>query len=150
MKTTVHYSRKKDSKGYQVVEVASGKLLAQFGSGPAEKYLAERIQLQMEYPEVLRAADRIVARYPELRKRALKAAVLYDVGHVHVNGAEHSYDVDSQTEGDMAYRVDLQYSTCSCPDFEGALLGRNHSAPWCNDQPICKHIVAAHLFEMLS
>ena len=149
MKTTVHYSRKKGSKGYQVIEIVTGKLLAQFGSGPSEKYFAERLQLQMEYPEVLRLADRIVARYPELRKRALKAAMLYAEGYVHVNGGAHLYDVMSQS-GEGQYYVDLEFSTCSCPDWEGALLGRNHSAPWCNDQPICKHLVAAHLFEMMA
>ena len=149
MRTTLHYSRKKDSRGYQVIEVATGKMVAQFGSGPSEKYRAERFQLQVEYPQVLRLADRIVAKYPELRKRALKAAQLYVEGHVHLNGAEHCFDVDSQSENGPTYTVELRFNTCTCPDWEGALLGRRHGAPWCSNQPMCKHLVAARMFEML-
>ena len=38
---------------------ATGKVLAQFGSGAYERYRADRCQLQMEHPQVLRLADRI-------------------------------------------------------------------------------------------
>jgi prepilin-type processing-associated H-X9-DG protein len=148
MKTTLAYSRQKESRGYQVID-PTGNVLAQFGSGPYERYMAERFQLTMEAPQVLRLADRIVAKYPELRKRALRAAMLYVDGHVHVNGAEQVFDVDSQNGGGQ-YEVDLNVSSCGCPDWEGALLGRKHSAPWCDGQPVCKHIMAAHLFEMLN
>jgi hypothetical protein len=119
------------------------------GAGPEEKYSAQHFQLRLEHPRVLRLADLITATYPEFRKRALKAAMLYAEGHVHTNGAPRCFDVDSQGGG-CRYHVDLNFSTCTCPDWEGALLGHHHSAPWCNDQPMCKHLVAAHLFEMLS
>ena len=147
MKSQVRYSRKAQARGYQVIDT-TGRLLAQFGSGPYERYRAERFQLKMEHPQVLRLADRIVAKYPELRKRALKAAILYVDGHVHLNGAERLFDVDSQNGGGQ-YEVDLNVSTCGCPDWEGALLGRKHSAPWCDGNPMCKHLIAAHLHEMM-
>jgi hypothetical protein len=97
MKTTVRYCRKKEDRGYQVVDT-TGKVLTQFGSGPHEKYMAEHFQLRVEQPQVLRLADRITATYPELRKRALKAATLYAEGHVHTNGAPRRFDVDSQAQ----------------------------------------------------
>lgn len=148
MRTEVCYCRKAESRGYQVID-ATGKVLAQFGSGAYERYRAERFQLQMEHPQVLRLADRITQKYPELRKRALKAAMLYVDGHVHLNGSGHVYDIDSQNGGGQ-YEVDLNVSSCGCPDWEGALLGRRHSAPWCDGSPMCKHLVAAHLYEMLN
>lgn len=149
MRTTVRYCRKGEARGYQVVETATGKVLAQLGTGASEKYRAERFQLQVEHPRVLRLADRVVSRYPELKRRALRAAVLYVEGHVHPNGAEHGFDVDSQS-GERRYEVDLNFNTCTCPDWEGALVARHHSAPWCNGQPMCKHLVAARMFERLT
>ena len=98
MRTAIHYSRKGDSQGYHVVDTITGELLARFASGTYERYRAERFQLQLEHPYVLRLADRIVAKYPELRKRALKAAMLYVEGHVRLNGAEHVFDVRSKCE----------------------------------------------------
>jgi hypothetical protein len=148
MRTQIHYCRKADGRGYQVVDI-SGRVLAQFGTGSYEKYRAERFQLQMEHPQVLRLADRITKEYPELPKRALRAATLYVEGHVHLNGAEHVYGVDSQSGGGQ-YLVHLQFSSCSCPDWEGALSGRRYSTPWCEGKPACKHIVAALVFEMLN
>jgi hypothetical protein len=97
METTVRYCRKTEGRGYQVVDT-TGKVLARFGSGPYEKYMAEHFQLRLEQPQVLRLADRITATYSELRKRALKAATLYAEGHVHTNGAPRCFDVDSQAK----------------------------------------------------
>jgi len=150
VKTEIHYRREEPHRGYQVIEIGTGRLMAQFGSGPYEKYQAERFQVKIECPQVLRLADRIVAKYPELRKRALKAVMLHAEGRVHRNGAEHCFDVDSQSKEELSYKVDVRFGTCTCPDFEGALLGRRHSSPWCNGQPMCKHLVAAHMFEMLN
>jgi len=148
VRTQILYHRKGGRPGYQVVDTATGEVFARFGSGSYEKYLAERLQLQVEQPQVLRLADRVAAKYPELRKRALRAGFLYVAGHVHLNGSERVYDVRSQNGGGL-YVVDLNSGTCSCADWEGALLGRKYSAPWCGGKPVCKHIVAAHMYEMM-
>ena len=149
MKTTVHYSRKKDSKGYQVIEVATGELLAQFGSGPAERYRAERFQVKVEHPDVLRLADRVAGKYPELKRRALRAAMLYVDQKVRLNGAEGHYYVGSQSKSDVTYDVDTELGSCTCVDWENGLLGMSKAAPWCGNGPKCKHLLACYLAQIL-
>lgn len=71
----------------------TGRVPAQSGSGSHERYLAKRPQLQAEAPQVLCLADCITHKYPEFSNRALKAAMLYVHGRVHLDGSEHVYGV---------------------------------------------------------
>jgi len=148
MKTQLYYSRKADARGYQVID-ASGKVLVQFGSGCYERYRAERFQLQLERPDILRVADRVLARYPELRGRLLRGAQLCASGHVELNGAEGRYYVRSQSNNDVIYDVDTELGSCTCLDWENGLLGLSRAAPWCGNGPKCEHLVAAYMAHML-
>lgn len=73
----------------------TGRVPTQSGSGSHERYLAKRPQLQAEAPQVLRLADRITHNYPEFSNGALKAAMLYVQGSVHLDGREHVCGVRS-------------------------------------------------------
>jgi len=149
MKTAICYSRSKHTRGYQVVSLETGRVLAQFGSGPQEKAKAERAQLERECPKALALADRIARKYPELKARALRGAQLYALGHVRRNGAEGRYDVRSQSKPGVTYQVNVQLGSCTCPDWENSLLGMDRAAPWCGNGPKCKHLLACYMAQML-
>jgi hypothetical protein len=107
-----------------------GQVLAQFGIGAGEKQRALRYQLRLESPEILRVSDRLLAKYPELRARLLRAAQLCALGNVELNGSPGHYYVHSQSETDVVYDVDTVLSSCTCPDLEQRLLGTSRAAPW--------------------
>jgi hypothetical protein len=148
MQTQVKYCRRIEGRGYQVVD-GGGDILAQFGTGPGEKQRALRHQLQLEHPEILRASDRLLAKYPELRARLLRAAQLCASGNVELNGSPGHYYVKSQSEQAVVYDVDTVTGSCTCPDWENGLLGISRAAPWCGNGPKCKHLLASYIAQTL-
>jgi hypothetical protein len=148
MQTQVGFCRKTDGRGYQVVD-SDGQVLAQFGVGAGEKQRALRYQLQLENPEILRVSDRLLAKYPELRARLLRAAQLCASGNVQLNGSPGHYYVSSQSGNDVVYDVDTALSSCTCPDWEQGLLGISRAAPWCGTGPKCKHLLASYIAQTL-
>ncbi len=92
-------------------------------------------QLGGEAPQALALAQSLSAAYPELRERALRAVALVADGAVHLDGGPGLYHVASQAKGDV-YDVDLNASTCTCPDWE-------QRAPEVNGRRLCKHVLAA-------
>lgn len=101
-------------------------------------------QLGGEAPQALALAQSLSAAYPELRERALKAVALAADDAVRVDGGlgNHPggaglYHVASQAKGgEEVYDVDLNASTCTCPDWE-------QRAPEVNGRRLCKHVLAA-------
>lgn len=93
-------------------------------------------QLTQEAPEVLALAQPLIAAHPVLTDRALRAVALVANGAVQANGSAGCYHVRSQQGKQAGYEVDLDTSTCTCPDWE-------QRAPTVNGRTLCKHILAA-------
>ena len=92
-------------------------------------------QLAEEAPQAVALAQPLIAAYPELADRALRAVALVADGAVRPNGSEGSFYVTSQ-QGKDSYLVDLAASTCTCMDWE-------QRAPEVNGRKLCKHVLAA-------
>ena len=92
-------------------------------------------QLAEEAPQAVALAQPLIAAYPELADRALRAVALVADGAVRPNGSEGSFYVTSQ-QGKDSYLVDLVASTCTCMDW-------GQRAPEVNGRKLCKHVLAA-------
>jgi hypothetical protein len=101
------------------------------------KEQAELALLGGEAPKALELAQTLIAAHPELADRGIKAVALVAQGAVHPNGQAGHFEVRSQQKGkEEVYDVDVEASTCTCPDWE-------HRAPVVNDRKLCKHVLAA-------
>lgn len=125
-------------------------VIAAFPPGPAGKQKSLECQIGLANPKALKLARRCYHRYPELTSRVLKAAQIVSWGEITPNG--RGFWVRSQSNHDSRYVVGPNGNEdweCECIDFLKGIETQEKGAPWVNDKPFCKHILAVLMWTKL-
>lgn len=142
MKTSlVIYNRSK--RVWEVHDYHDDRVIATFPAGPEGKRKALEYQVGLGNPQALKLARRCYHRYPELTSRVLKAAQIVSWGEIEPNGK--GWWVGSQNDHRVNYVVEHNGNgdlECTCIDFLKGIETQEKGAPWVNDKPFCKHILA--------